>query len=176
MHCQCTGINFSYLCDRVASYLNHHCKATIESSSTITEQRSQMIVLRMRCPTLFDLKPGLASFLHRGRKTNNECTSIDVDLLRTYGTSLVRKLSITPSLLELIHLPMENHVWYDTSDINSLSPVTVLLLSRDVLMLSLLNQHMSQLARLVPKAGHAELLACQKRLCQVELAVSHRKK
>jgi ABC-type multidrug transport system fused ATPase/permease subunit len=43
-------------------------------------------------------------------------------------------------------------------------------------MLSLLNQHICQLVRLDPKSRQAELLDHQKRVRQVELAESHRKK
>jgi hypothetical protein len=43
-------------------------------------------------------------------------------------------------------------------------------------MLSLLNQHICQLVRLDPKSRRAELLGHQKRVRQVELAESHRKK
>jgi hypothetical protein len=43
-------------------------------------------------------------------------------------------------------------------------------------MLSLLKQHVRQLVRLDPKSRHAELLDHQKRVRQVELAESHRKK
>ncbi len=43
-------------------------------------------------------------------------------------------------------------------------------------MLSLLNQHICQLVRLDPKSRRAELLDHQKRVRQVELAESHRKK
>ena len=52
-----------YLCDRAASYLNHHYKAKLESSSAITGEGSKMVLLKMRCPTLFDFKPGQYAFV-----------------------------------------------------------------------------------------------------------------
>jgi predicted ferric reductase len=52
-----------YLCDRAASYLNHHYKVKLESSAATTGKGSKMVVLKMRRPTLFDFKPGQYAFL-----------------------------------------------------------------------------------------------------------------
>jgi hypothetical protein len=63
-----------YLCDRAASYLNHHYKAKLESSSAIdgSPEDAAPYSLRLRawpvrfCPSLFH-RFFLASFLHRVR-------------------------------------------------------------------------------------------------------------
>jgi hypothetical protein len=53
----------SFVPQSSASYLNHHYKAKLESSSTITGVGSKMVVLKMRCLTLFDFKPDQHAFV-----------------------------------------------------------------------------------------------------------------
>jgi hypothetical protein len=216
-----------YLCDRAASYLNHHYKAKLESSSATTGKGSKMVVLKMRRPTLFDFKPGQYAFLRlsfidsswhpfsiasgpaspsiefyikvidgqswtgklwhlindnraeEGR--TGSALRIEVDLMGPYGTGLVRKEDFSHALAigsgtGTKYAPMRNQVWYNSSDINSLSPFSVTLFAGIVPMLSLFNQHVRQLTRLDPESRRVELLDHQKRLRQVELAESQRKK
>jgi hypothetical protein len=186
-----------YLCDRAASYLNHHYKAKLESSSATTGKGSKMVVLKMRRPTLFDFKPGQYAYLrlsfidsswhpfsiasgpdspfiefyievftdkswtgklwqlindNRAEEGRTGSTlRIDVDLMGPYGTALVRKEDFSHAL--------------------AIGTGTGI-----VPMLSLLNQHVRQLVRLDLKSRRVDLQDHQKRVCQVELAESHRKK
>jgi predicted ferric reductase len=161
-----------YLCDRAASYLNHHYKVKLESSSATTGKGSKMVVLKMRRPTLFDFKPGQYAYLrlsfidsswhpfsiasgpdspfiefyievfndkswtgklwqlindNRAEEGRTGSTlRIDVDIMGPYGTGLVRKEDFSHALAigtgtGTCRISMRNQVWYDSSDVNSLS-------------------------------------------------------